>query len=1208
MSIWKSPVFYFGVLLITVVLAALLAPFVVNWDGYKSDLQAYGQRLTGRDVRIAGPVQVRLFPWPRLEAQDVTIANGVEFGSGDFLSTDKIVMRLSLPGLFNGSLDVEAVELEGPQLVVIRNKQGLTNWRMTPDQALSKSGLLARVKLDQIVITNGAIWIEDEARGYSGGISKLQAKLSADSIEGPWKLIGKGQFRGEAVNLTLGTGVYDATLPFKISARAVPDDTAIPSVATDGTWSGTEYKGTLRIDPHASTDQKQSAEGRLRPLKLQADVSATMAQATFSKIKITPADNKDSGTLIEGSGNIDFVTPAHMQVSLTSPRVNLDTLLGAGSLSQWRDGGILAVANGVFTSMPANLTADINLAVNVLTSGGDTVNTVTLRGIVERQAIRINEASAALPGRSEARFDGIIFPGEGAAELGGKLEFQSGDFRGFMGWLAPERKAALDSTWQGSRGRLALKSAIDWTQSRFGMQTLQYEFDGAPGTGEVALRLGEVPGLDLKLVATRLNLDDLLPQGFSILPSGDALALTDVVGPFFAGQDVAERHVALQAETLVLNGVTAKGVALDVTTGLSGLEIKSLRVGDIDGANLTGDGLLLSSADGATGTLKFGLVANEPEGFMRLAGLVGQGTLPPWAQVVGKTVLNLDVTAGHDKDGPLVDIVARGTSGPLAIDGQARLTQLERAGDATVALSGSVNTPDGSNIARLLGLPVRQTDAKRGQAMIILNGNVSSGFQTDASATALGGTASFKGKLQRGKPWMALDGIVDLASQSTTQLRDVLGLPFTETAKGGLKLNGKLLPEGQGLKLVDVTGNILGEVFTGAGTITAEGKISADLEIGTVALRDVLAWSLLDWDGTSADLAKGFADPKAARFPLEVYLHPKTLDMGFGTALTETVVGYGATPDGMTLNLLQPGPEDQKLELVLRPLGASYDVSLKGKLRLDASKLVTSAQGTSFAEGAVQLEGTTRGEGRSPAAVLASLAGKGNFWLSEGRLSQITLNGFAPAISSASTQDALTVALQALETPPGTPVGERTGAFTVENGALSLAPFGPTPGDTTDVINVTADLTSGTLNVANSISITARPELPPVTITYAGPPGDMQKRSGTAALAAKLGYQLLAKDMAALEAVQQQQTVLAVQEEAQRKQDEQRFAAFQSQREELRKRLRERRIFAAENSAQAANLQSRLVDALRNGDAMNKADLAARLRFKAARELFAPQP
>ena len=40
MKVWKSPVFYFGIVLVLVVLSAMLAPFVVDWGSYRAELEA----------------------------------------------------------------------------------------------------------------------------------------------------------------------------------------------------------------------------------------------------------------------------------------------------------------------------------------------------------------------------------------------------------------------------------------------------------------------------------------------------------------------------------------------------------------------------------------------------------------------------------------------------------------------------------------------------------------------------------------------------------------------------------------------------------------------------------------------------------------------------------------------------------------------------------------------------------------------------------------------------------------------------------------------------------------------------------------------------------------------------------------------------------------------------------------------------------------
>ena len=120
MSVWKSPVFYFGILLLAVVGGLMVAPYVVDWNSYKDNLEAYGRRLTGRNVEIGGDVEIRLFPWPRLTAQQVAIGNPEGIDGAPLIHSEGLTLSLQLGGLLNGNLNVESVELLEPKVTLLR--------------------------------------------------------------------------------------------------------------------------------------------------------------------------------------------------------------------------------------------------------------------------------------------------------------------------------------------------------------------------------------------------------------------------------------------------------------------------------------------------------------------------------------------------------------------------------------------------------------------------------------------------------------------------------------------------------------------------------------------------------------------------------------------------------------------------------------------------------------------------------------------------------------------------------------------------------------------------------------------------------------------------------------------------------------------------------------------------------------------------------
>jgi hypothetical protein len=141
-------------------------------------------------------------------------------------------------------------------------------------------------------------------------------------------------------------------------------------------------------------------------------------------------------------------------------------------------------------------------------------------------------------------------------------------------------------------------------------------------------------------------------------------------------------------------------------------------------------------------------------------------------------------------------------------------------------------------------------------------------------------------------------------------------------------------------------------------------------------------------------------------------------------------------------------------------------------------------------------------------------------------------------------------------------------------------------------VTATADFTQRELAVKTSVSLPQGKDLPEVSITYEGVPGNLRRRASTAALASKLGHEMLARDLAELERLKTEQEKLAVQEEEQRQQDQAKFEAYQAQRAELRLRQRELKVHAQTRAIKQALNEAEFTAFLPEADSLNKADLA----------------
>jgi AsmA family len=620
MSIWKSPVFYFGIVLALVVTAALAAPYVVPWNNYRSELETFGRKLTGREVTIGGDIAVKLFPWPQLQAGQVAIGNPNGFSDAAFVKAEAMRVRLSLGGLFNGSIDVQTVEVEKPEVNLQRNASGDVNWIFAPQEQVAGQGLLSRVKLDQILVSHGILSFDDLRNGHSMVLTDLDATLSAQSILGPWRSKGTAKWNDVAFDVAVVTSAKEAEQPLKFTVKLTPQDLAYPQTALEGAWDGANFKGAVRVDPQESKGEKQSAEGALKPLTMQALVEASEQRLSLLKIKITPSDKKDSGTLIEGDAVVEFGSQSMARLDLKSPRINLDTLVGSSAVRQWRDGGFLSVVNQLLSNTPVKFVADYKFNVNVLTSGGQALNDVRLTGSLQKEGLRVQEFVAELPGRSIGIFDGILFPGQAAAQLAGKFKFESADSRAFLSWLAPTWREKFQQHWTGNRGRLLVKSgSVDWTREHVALNDVNFEFDGTAGKATLSSGFGAQQNTVVKIAMEQLDIDGLAPNGWSLLRDGEGATFLSYLGQKEENAG-GNTHLEFSAKRVLLNGVSAQDAKLDVSTRATGFDIRQLSIGNVGGAKLQGGGALLDTGAGPEGELKFNLQADDPRGFLRLTG------------------------------------------------------------------------------------------------------------------------------------------------------------------------------------------------------------------------------------------------------------------------------------------------------------------------------------------------------------------------------------------------------------------------------------------------------------------------------------------------------------------------------------------------------------------------------------------------------------
>jgi hypothetical protein len=1193
MKVWKSPVFYFGILLVIAVAGLLVAPFVVDWNSYRADLEAYGKKLTGRTVKIEGPVSVRLFPWPSLTAERVAIANPSGLETPDFATIRRIVVRMTIAGLARGGIDVESIDIEEPSIHLERLATGEGNWQFTPSADLIKSDVLSRVRLDQIQLKDGSISFRDHRRGEIVSLDDFNAQVDSPGVAGPWRLRSLSLYNDRVFDISASTGLYKEGEPFRFALRVAAGDHSGFAYSFDGAQIGGNVEGQLRIEPAAADDGKADAEGSFRPLVFTANVKADFDQIDLQKIEVSPLDLRHGGTLTSGEASFRLGQHIDARVALSAAMLDLDELAGAKSRDLLREAGSLALADSLLALLPGNMSLVGKVNVTALKTGGETLDNVAIAIEAERGALRIGQFSTGLPGRSEMLFKGVYFPGETGAELSGSLALEANDLRALTLWAWPEGRDTLGGLWTGSRGRFKMQTDVSLTPARLRLTKTEYELDGERGKAELAVTSAGRGAVDLRIDGNRLDIDSFAPQGVPAVSAAAGQGIGALAALALPHDDAPDLRLNLKAAELLLNGVTAANVTVDLQSGSNGLDLRTLSIGSVGGAMLEATGLILDSGKGADGSIGLDIKAADPTELLRLLGLSRGDDPPVWARDLGPMALRGDLGVKPAEGGSRISVSLDGSAGQLALSG-------DGTAEPDGGLSGSmkIGTPGSARLLALFGLSPQGAESQPGQIDIQAAGTMKDGFMANASLQAFGARLDYRGPVNPAAQMMGLDGRLSLRSTDVTPLLTAAGLPVSQLPGGVLVADADLRSETGGLKLASISGRLGQEKFSGTADIDPQGKLGARLEAGHMRLMDVLAAAFLDWTGAAPDIERSFASALPFGVTGEIWIKPSALEIHPHFTARDAEIGIIAETDKISLAMFGKDEKGRNAQVDLSSSGADASRILEGRISIpvDLARQMALAGGVPVVEGLGLVEVKFDSAGRSPGGALANLRGSGSFGFDDFRLLGITPSAFATALAEAKDAPGVTAAFDALRSGAGLDFGAVSGTITITEGEVGFLPFGFKSPEADIQVKTVAELALGEIDAEITLSLKAREQLPAMRISYAGPPSELARAEDNAELATKLGVTIMQQGIDELERLQEEQRRLAEEEERQRIVDEQRLAAYYAQRDELLLRKRELKVHAEMRVAEAERLRKQIESERAANAEINKNEVKERVR------------
>jgi uncharacterized protein involved in outer membrane biogenesis len=223
-----------------IVLAIVIFLALFNWDWFRPPLARILSARLHRAVRIEGHLKVHLLSW----TPSATV-EGLQVGDPDWVSRSdglpardtadfgSITIKVKLAPLFIGRVILPLVDVERPNVVLLRDRAGRTTWDFSNGKTPAKP--IQAPPIQNFVINDGALKITDQIRrlSFSGRLNAHETASGATATG--FSLTGDGQLNAKPFVMRITGGpLLDvrSDRPYPFDATVTAGDTQLTAKGT----------------------------------------------------------------------------------------------------------------------------------------------------------------------------------------------------------------------------------------------------------------------------------------------------------------------------------------------------------------------------------------------------------------------------------------------------------------------------------------------------------------------------------------------------------------------------------------------------------------------------------------------------------------------------------------------------------------------------------------------------------------------------------------------------------------------------------------------------------------------------------------------------------------------------------------------------------------------------------------------------------------
>ncbi len=220
----------------------------LDFEQYRGTIEDLAKQATGRELTIAGPIDVKISLTPAVTAEDVTFGNAPWGSRPEMVKLKRFELESALIPLLSGEVEVKRLVLVEPDILIESDAEGRSNLDFeggagtaTEPSDAKSAQVLDRVRvIDEVLLQGARVQIRDGVSGATHSVDldslDLQKNVDVDAV----KVAAAGRYNGVDFQVDgataplrrLWSGPFALKLTTRVAGAAVTLDGVIAQPMT----------------------------------------------------------------------------------------------------------------------------------------------------------------------------------------------------------------------------------------------------------------------------------------------------------------------------------------------------------------------------------------------------------------------------------------------------------------------------------------------------------------------------------------------------------------------------------------------------------------------------------------------------------------------------------------------------------------------------------------------------------------------------------------------------------------------------------------------------------------------------------------------------------------------------------------------------------------------------------------------------------------